>query len=92
VTAFLGEIARRDPVLWVTGLIHLALALAFLVGLVVDERVILGVNPWLKPLKFAARSCRAGPSCPPDPAPAYQPSVPGSPLKGPSSSDVTQPP
>lgn len=51
--AFLAEIARRDPVLWTTGLVHLALAVAFAVGLAVDGRVLLGVSPWLKPLKFA---------------------------------------
>jgi hypothetical protein len=53
VTAFLAELSRRDTVLWVTGLVQLALAVAFVVGLVVDDRVLLGVNPWLKPLKFA---------------------------------------
>jgi hypothetical protein len=53
VTSFFVELARRDPVLWVTGLIHLTLGVAFIVGLVVDDRLILGVNPWLKPLKFA---------------------------------------
>jgi hypothetical protein len=37
----------------VTGLVHLALAGLFVVGLVVDDRVLLGLNPWLKPLKFA---------------------------------------
>jgi hypothetical protein len=50
---FFAELARRDPVLWVTGLIQLTLAAAFVVGLVLDDRLILGVNPWLKPLKFA---------------------------------------
>jgi len=53
VSSFLAELSRRDSVLWVTGLIHLALAAAFVVGLAVDDRVLLGVNPWLKPLKFA---------------------------------------
>jgi hypothetical protein len=53
VTAFLAELSRRDPVLWVTGLVQLALAVAFVVGLGVDDRILLGVNPWLKPLKFA---------------------------------------
>jgi hypothetical protein len=51
--SFFAELARRDPVLWVTGLIQLTLGVAFVVGLVVDDRLILGVNPWLKPLKFA---------------------------------------
>jgi hypothetical protein len=41
MTAFLAEIARRDAILWVTGLVQLALAVAFIVGLVVDDRVVL---------------------------------------------------
>lgn len=53
MTALLAELSRRDPVLWVTGLVQLALAGAFVVGLAVDDRILLGVNPWLKPLKFA---------------------------------------
>lgn len=53
MTAFPGELARRDPLLWVTGLVQLALAAAFVAGLAVDDRVLLGVNPWAKPLKFA---------------------------------------
>jgi len=53
MTAFLAELSRRDAVLWVTGLVQLALAGLFVVGLAVDDRILLGVSPWLKPLKFA---------------------------------------
>ena len=53
MTTLLAELSRRDSVLWVTGLIHLALAAAFVVGLAVDDRILFGVSPWLKPLKFA---------------------------------------
>jgi hypothetical protein len=53
MTAFLAELSRRDTVLWVTGLVQLALGGAFVVGLAVDDRILLGVSPWLKPLKFA---------------------------------------
>jgi hypothetical protein len=53
VTAFLAELSRRDAVLWVTGLVQLTLAAAFAIGLGLDDRVLLGVSPWLKPLKFA---------------------------------------
>ena len=35
MTSFLAELSRRDPVLWATGLVHLALAAAFVVGLAV---------------------------------------------------------
>ena len=38
----------------VTGFIQRALAALFVVGAVVDQRVILGLDPWVKPLKFAA--------------------------------------
>lgn len=50
---FLREIARRDPLLWWTGVLNLGLGVLFVVGLVLDERVILGLNTWVKPLKFA---------------------------------------
>ena len=53
MTGLLGEIRRRDRFLWRVGLVHLALATLMLVGLAVDGRVILGLNPWVKPLKFA---------------------------------------
>ena len=53
MTAFLAELSRRDAVLWVTGPVQLALAGLFVVGLAVDDRILLGVSPWLKPVKFA---------------------------------------
>jgi hypothetical protein len=53
VRAFLAEIRRRDPVLSTTGWVHLALAGVFLVALTLDDRTILGLDPWVKPLKFA---------------------------------------
>lgn len=37
-----------------TAAAHLALAALFFVGLFVDQRLILGINPWIKPLKFAS--------------------------------------
>ena len=49
----LAEIHRRDKVLSLTGWIHLALAAAFVLGIVFDDRLVLGLNPWVKPLKFA---------------------------------------
>lgn len=54
--AILREVYRRDPVLAVTGWIHVALAAAMIVALPFDDRPILGVSRWLKPLKFALSS------------------------------------
>jgi hypothetical protein len=53
MTGLPGEVRRRDRVLWRVGLANLALAALMLLGLAVDERVVLGLNPWVKPLKFA---------------------------------------
>ena len=49
----LAEVHRRDALLSLTGWAHVALAVPMLVGLAVDERLVLGINPWIKPLKFA---------------------------------------
>jgi hypothetical protein len=51
--SFLAEVHRRDALLSMTGWAHVALAAAFVAGLFLDHRVILGLNPWVKPLKFA---------------------------------------
>jgi len=53
MTGFLPEIHRRDRLLTITGWAHVALAAVMLLGLAVDDRQILGINPWVKPLKFA---------------------------------------
>lgn len=42
-----------SPILWWLGMIHLGLVVVALVGLLVDNRQALGINIWIKPLKFA---------------------------------------
>jgi hypothetical protein len=49
----LTELFRKQPVLAVTAWIHIGLALLMVLGLTIDHRSILGLNPWVKPLKFA---------------------------------------
>ncbi len=49
----LEQLIRKQPVLTVTAWIHIGLALLMLIGLIVDHRSIMGLNPWVKPLKFA---------------------------------------
>ncbi len=48
-----AEIQRRDRLLSIVGWANLGLALLMLVGLAFDGRLVLGINPWIKPLKFA---------------------------------------
>ena len=49
----LAEIHKRDRLLSIVGWANIGLALVLLMGLVVDSRLILGINPWIKPLKFS---------------------------------------
>jgi len=50
----LGELDRRDPLLARTGWFFAVLTMAMLVAATVDTRQVLGLNAWIKPIKFAA--------------------------------------
>lgn len=51
--SLLAEAQRRFALLSIVGWANLGLALVLLVGVALDSRLILGINPWIKPLKFA---------------------------------------
>jgi hypothetical protein len=51
---FLAELRRRDRLLFAVALAHVAALVAFLVVLPFDSRIVTGLNPWIKPIKFAA--------------------------------------
>lgn len=51
--AFASELQRRDPLLARVAWLHVGLALVFLAAMPLDGRAVLGVDPWLKPFKFA---------------------------------------
>lgn len=53
VREFLQEIYRRDRALALTGWFHAALVVIMLCLAPFDSRTVMGVNPWLKPIKFA---------------------------------------
>jgi len=50
---FFDELHRRSKVLTMTGWIHLALLAGMLVVSSFDSRLVMGINPWTKPIKFA---------------------------------------
>ena len=50
---FLRELYRRNRTLAMTGWIHLALLAGMLVVSPFDSRLVMGINPWIKPIKFA---------------------------------------
>ncbi|MBC7933000.1 MAG: hypothetical protein H7Z38_20750 [Rubrivivax sp.] len=49
---FLSEIYRRDRVLAVVGWLHLVALVVLLCVAPFDTRTIMGLNPWIKPMKF----------------------------------------
>jgi hypothetical protein len=51
--ALFGELHRRSGVLATTGWISLAILAGALVLAPFDSRLVLGINPWIKPIKFA---------------------------------------
>lgn len=53
MTAILRTIHKASPVLAITGWVHIALLIAMLAVAPFDHRLILGINPWIKPMKFA---------------------------------------
>jgi hypothetical protein len=53
VRALLRELHRRDALLSLVGWLHVALAVVFVAAMPFDDRRVLGVDPWVKPFKFA---------------------------------------
>jgi hypothetical protein len=53
-SAFLAELRRRDRVLFAVALAHVAALVVFLIASPFDSRIVTGLNPWIKPIKFAA--------------------------------------
>ena len=53
-TALLHHLWRASPPLTAVGVLMLVVAVASLVGMLVDPRIITGAPAWLKPFKFAA--------------------------------------
>jgi hypothetical protein len=49
---FLAELYRRNPLLTFVGWLHIVLLFAALVGYATDDRIVMGVNAWQKPIKY----------------------------------------
>jgi hypothetical protein len=49
----LAELRRRDRVLFLVGALHLVLLLLMGGAALLDDRTVMGLNPWVKPMKFA---------------------------------------
>lgn len=51
---FFAELYRRNPLLALVGWLHVVALLATMVGYAADERMVLGINTWIGPMKFMA--------------------------------------
>jgi hypothetical protein len=51
---FIRELRARNPLLFVTGVAHVILLLIMAGVAPFDGREVMGINPWIKPIKFAA--------------------------------------
>ena len=48
----LNTVKKESPILYGIGIFHFFLTLLCLIGLLVDERMLMGVSVWIKPLKI----------------------------------------
>ena len=48
----LSIVRQESPILFGIVMIHLLMAIVCIVGLFIDDRMLMGVNVWIKPLKF----------------------------------------
>jgi hypothetical protein len=53
ISDMIKEVSKRNRVLFTVAVGHVALFLAMLVVASFDARTVLGINPWIKPMKFA---------------------------------------
>ena len=49
----LQTVKSQSPILYVIGMFHFILAVLCLLGWMVDDRMLAGINVWIKPLKFS---------------------------------------
>jgi hypothetical protein len=50
---FIRELRERNPLLFVVGVAHIILLLVMALIAPFDDRQVMGINPWIKPIKFA---------------------------------------
>jgi len=49
----LSTVKKESPILYGIVMIHILMAIAALAGFFIDDRTLMGVNVWIKPLKFS---------------------------------------
>ena len=52
ISKVLAELFGRDPLLYRVGLMMFITGVLLVVPLLIDDRTVMGINPWIKPMKF----------------------------------------
>lgn len=52
ISKYLAEIFSRDPLLYRLGFMTLVTGIILVVPMMFDQRLVAGINPWIKPMKF----------------------------------------
>ncbi|MFC4633530.1 hypothetical protein ACFO3O_06405 [Dokdonia ponticola] len=52
VKHLISTVRSSSPILYGIVILHLLMAVACFIGLLIDERTLMGINVWIKPLKF----------------------------------------
>lgn len=52
ISEFIIELRNRNKLLYLFGLLNFLLAIVVLIPMIMDSRLVMGINPWIKPLKF----------------------------------------
>ncbi len=52
ISKILAEIFGRDPLLYRVGFIMFITGILLVVPMLIDDRLVSGINPWIKPMKF----------------------------------------
>lgn len=53
INYLLDTVKKSSPILYAIVWIHVIMAVGSLVGLLIDDRMLMGINIWIKPLKFS---------------------------------------
>jgi hypothetical protein len=53
ISEFISELRQRNVILFKGGRLNVFLTLLFIIMILVDDRTVLGINTWIKPMKFS---------------------------------------
>ena len=53
ISEFFNQLKLRGKLLYYTGWVLIAISILMIIPLMIDSRLVMGINPWIKPMKFS---------------------------------------